>query len=470
MAPCCQDENNQALSNSADGGKLEAESLKPCPPELKPLAPSTAELQMRYMGAMRQQNEPSRAHALGQSSTPIRCRSTCSENSDMDLDSSVGEDSTRRRGRSRNSKGRVLTVPTGPMLQTALRTRSSSRERTAGEAHSHPNSWAGGLRDGRVCGGPRSKSRASSRQGSAAPSPARSTRSMRSARSRGPQLEAPAFSDTPSRSLSRNRMSAAITPSPGKNKWSCSDMSLASGAHSVGSSRSRTSGNSSRSCMSTDDLQELKMEEGRRQLADMLQRNARTYKQAINFPDMRRGHHSLELTMPEDFNLSLSNRTTRMNQPREAPADQRAWSKSLRSAQSPGQAAFDPTLTVPSAPNLRTSSRHRSSSASSRGRGEREPSMKRSMSCKMMTPREQEAVERHLDRISSSRDTTSVELRMASVSSKLEEKDERWILTARTAEERAERARVAVNKKREEAWNEEKQRLPFRAKKASPTA
>jgi len=466
MAPCCQDENNQALINAADGGKLDAELLKLCPSTPRPLAPSTAELQMRYMEAMRQQNEPSRANAVNQSGTPRRCRSTCSDNSDMDLDTSVGVDSTRRRGRSRNSKVRDLTVPTGPMLQTAWRARSSSRERTAGEAHSHPNSWAGSLRDGHGGGGSRSKSRASSRQGSAAPSPARSTRSMRSARSRGPQLEAPAFSATPSRSLSRSRMSAAVTPSPGKNKWSCSDMSLASVGHSVGSSR--TSGNSSRSCLSTDDLQELEMEEGRRQLAEMLQRNARTYKQAINFPDMRRGHHSLELTMPEEFNLSLSNRTVRMQKPKEAPSGQRAWLKSLRSAHSPGRAAFDPTLTVPSAPNLRTSSRHRSSSAASRGRGERESSMKRSMSCKSMNPREQEAVQRHVERISSWRDTTSVESRMASMSSKMGEEEERWILTARTAEERAERARVAVNKKREEAWNEEKQRLPFRAKKAAP--
>eukprot|EP00930_Biecheleria_cincta_P030043 TRINITY_DN2084_c0_g1_i3.p1 TRINITY_DN2084_c0_g1~~TRINITY_DN2084_c0_g1_i3.p1 ORF type:complete len:468 (+),score=58.83 TRINITY_DN2084_c0_g1_i3:68-1471(+) len=467
MAPCCQDENNPALSNSADAGKPEAEPLKPCLPNLRPLAPSTAQLQMRYMESTRQQTE--RPRAVSQSSTPRRCRSTCSDNSDMDLDSSVGEeDSTRRRGRSRNSKVRDLTVPTGPTLHTAWRTRSSSLERTAGEANSHPSTWAGSLRDGLVFQGSRSKSRASSRQGSAAPSPARSTRSTRSARSRVPQLEAPAFSATPSRSLSRNRLSSTITPSPGKNKWSCSDMSLASVGHSVGSSR--TSGNSTRSCLSSADLQELEMEEGRRQLAEMLRRNARTYKQAINFPDMRRGHHSLELTMPEEFNLSVSNRTVMTQKPREVPPDQRAWSKSLRSEKSPGRAAFNPTLTVPSAPNLRTSSRHRSSSASSRGCGERDRSMKRSMSCKSMTPREQEAVQRHLERLSASRETTAAELQMGSMSRQLGEEEERWILTARTAEERAERARAAVNKKREEAWNEEKQRLPFRAKKAVPGA
>lgn len=430
---------------------------------------------MRYMEAnrselqaMRQKNERSWANAVSQSSTPRRCRSTCSDNSDMDLDSSVGEDSTRRRGRSRNSKARELTVPTGPTLHTAWRTRSSSRDRMAGEAHSQPHTWAGSLRDGRVCGGSRSKSRASSRQGSAAPSPARSTRSVRSARSRGPQLEAPVFSATPSRTLSRNRLSGAVTPSPGKNKWSCSDMSLASVGHSVGSSR--MSGTSSRSRLSTADLEELEMEEGRRQLSEMLQRNARTYKQAINFPDMRRGHHSLELTMPEEFSLSVSNRSVSLHRPREASSDQRAWSKSLRSAQSPGRAAFNSTLTVPSAPNLRTSSRHRSSSASSRTCGDRDPSMKRSMSCRSMTPREQDAVQRHLERVSSTRGATSAELKPAPVSSKLGEEDERWILTASTAEERAERARVAVNKKREEAWNEEKQRLPFRAKKAAPGA
>jgi len=203
------------------------------------------------------------------------------------------------------------------------------------------------------------------------------------------------------------------------------------------------------------------MEEGRRQLAEMLQRNARTYKQAINFPDMRRGHHSLDLTMPEEFSLSVSNRSVSLHKPRGAPSDQRAWSKSLRSAQSSGREAFNPTLTVPSAPNLRTSSRHRSSSASSRRRGDRDSSMKRSMSCRSMPPREQDAVQRHLERVSSARGATSIELK---------EEDERWILTASTAEERAERARVAVNKKREEAWNQEKQRLPFRAKKAVPGA
>ncbi|CAJ1365769.1 unnamed protein product, partial [Effrenium voratum] len=61
---------------------------------------------------------------------------------------------------------------------------------------------------------------------------------------------------------------------------------------------------SRRSQMSSADMEEMAAEEGRRQLKDQLKRNARSCKQAINFPDMRRGHHSLKLTVPEEFHLS----------------------------------------------------------------------------------------------------------------------------------------------------------------------
>eukprot|EP00434_Breviolum_minutum_P023557 symbB.v1.2.020782.t1/scaffold1766.1/size102418/1 len=80
---------------------------------------------------------------------------------------------------------------------------------------------------------------------------------------------------------------------------------------SVDSQASRTSSLCSR--LSSLDLEEMAAEEGRRRLKSQLRRNAKSYQQAINNPDMRRGHHSLKLTVPEEFHLSV-NRSERGRQ------------------------------------------------------------------------------------------------------------------------------------------------------------
>mmetsp|Transcript_84478 Transcript_84478/g.149507 ORF Transcript_84478/g.149507 Transcript_84478/m.149507 type:complete len:522 (+) Transcript_84478:114-1679(+) len=506
MSVLCRDENENIL-NSQDGLKAtKLQGLKVSEMSTQSrfsttssFAPSTAELQMRYMEAkrvelkeLRLRNERScyeaihhpqaavkrttkvtvpREFNLSRSSTPRRSRSVCSDQgSDMEIDSNAGDRwSTSLRGRSssRLSRNRSsslrrpqhdLTVPTGPLLYSSWRPRSISTPRTAAEAHAHPSAWSSSLRGQAPGSRSRSNSRDSSRGASAAPSPARSvrsvsvrsTRSTRSTRSRGPQLEAPAFQvSTPSRCASRR---GTVAASPARSTSSCSDMSLASVGSRLSRRSSRTRG------LSTADLEELEMEEGRRQLKEMTRHNEKCYRQAINFPDMRRGHHSLDLTVPTEFNLSVGNRTSRLPGSASEGEDSRGradWTKSLRTSESPSRAAFQPKLTAPCGPLLRTSSRQRSSSVSSR---DQESSAQRSISCYSMAPREQEAVKRHLRR------AASVKAKPRACPDVVSEEDKHWIQAAGTAEEKAERARLAMSKRMEEAWNEEKQNLPFRAK------
>jgi len=76
-------------------------------------------------------------------------------------------------------------------------------------------------------------------------------------------------------------------------------------------------------------------------------------------------------------------------------ADQ-TWEHSLRSVPASPRRTWEPELTVPLAPNLSTSRRSRSTSSvrsCSIGRGERSASLDR-------FPREQDAIERHLERVS----------------------------------------------------------------------
>ncbi|CAE8675671.1 unnamed protein product [Polarella glacialis] len=490
------------------------------------LAPSSAELERKYLEAKRQEmhdtrmrNEKSCHEAIhnpeakaklsskvtvpkefklsrsnSRSHTPSR--SVCSDNgSEMELDSDAGENSvwsTSLRGRSA-SRGRAagpsaekgpwqpkLTVPSAPQLLTSWRPRSVSRRSPTDESEVRgamtPNAWSSSLRGrGGARDSSRSSSRASSRQGSAAPSPARSTRSTYSVRStrsksRGPNLDAPTFeASTPLRATSRGRgRSALVTPSPARSARSCysarscSDMSLAS----VNSRLSRRTGGSSRNrSLSTADLEEIVAQDGRRALAELMQHNARNYMQAINNPDMRRGHHSLDLTVPQEFHFSSSKRSSRSvcSSGSEAEDKRREWSQSLRRAsESPAPAAtaaWQPKLTAPSAPTLRTSSR-----ASSRQRSSSRGAEKRSMSCQKLPPREQTAVERHLERTAAAQGVSAAESSSKPQASKLSAEDEQWIQAGTTAEERAERARQAMNKRREEAQLQEKQRLcVFRA-------
>jgi len=210
----------------------------------------------------------------------------------------------------------------------------------------------------------------------------------------------------------------------------------------------------------------MEMEEGRRKLKLQLRRNSRTYRQALNFPDMRRGHHSLKLTVPEEFNLSVSNRSLQegdrdsfsrtlapgagSQRGTAATTDSaekgRPWPKSLRPK---GSSGWAPALTVPVAPQLCTPKRHRSSSGSRRGGDGR------SMSCERLPRREQQAVERHLQRSKSLHASAAVDRKALELS----DEDRRWIEAGSTAEVRAVRARKAMQRRQEEAYKKERERL-----------
>lgn len=196
---------------------------------------------------------------------------------------------------------------------------------------------------------------------------------------------------------------------------------------------------SSRKALSTLEREQAEMQMGRLELQALMRHNEQSYKHAINYPELRRGHHSLDLTVPKEFNLSCSRRPV----VRSEGDDARTWTTALRKPSVPdspgrGRGGWAPELTVPQAPTLRTASRQRSTSAS------RSDSRQRSMS-KHSLPREQAAIERHLYRSTAA-------------------------ATAGSAEERAERARAEAQARHEEALAEEKKRLcVFRPAKGKAT-
>lgn len=169
------------------------------------------------------------------------------------------------------------------------------------------------------------------------------------------------------------------------------------------------------------------------QLQALMKHNEQSYKNAIQYPDLRRGHHSLELTVPKEFTLSASNRPVFRGDGDSSVE----WTSALRKPSVPespgrGRSGWTPELTVPKAPTLRTSSRHRSNSASRSGSDSH-----RSMS-KHSLPREQAAIERHLQRSTYGVASSTV---------------------VGSAEKRAERAREEAQSRHEEALAEEKKRL-----------
>eukprot|EP00438_Fugacium_kawagutii_P033803 Skav216919 [mRNA] locus=scaffold1838:105940:119537:- [translate_table: standard] len=113
-------------------------------------------------------------------------------------------------------------------------------------------------------------------------------------------------------------------------------------------------------------------------------------------------------------------------------------------------------LTVPLGPELSTSRRSCSR--------DRESSRTRSMSCKRMPQREQDAIARHLNRSQTSKalkTPASVDVKV-----QLTEEDQRWIEAAGNAKARAARARTAMQKRSEEAYNKQKEKLFVFASKA----
>lgn len=495
------DENENTLNTLHDNIKV-AEKVKPAVGPLSQrltqlaqktstkLVPSTAELERMYVEAkkqelqeLRRRNERSCYEAIhnakeynpSRSITP--CRSVCSENGSEGFeDCETGSHcSSRNRQQTRSKLGSgtrwkpQLTIPKAPTLHTSWRPRSYSRGRarqSADDQVSHPGAWSRSLRGSHSTsasvGSSRQGSRRTSHQGSAAPSPARSTSSVcstRSMRSKAPTFEKPAFNlSTPLRKAAQGLSRHLMTPSPARSARSCASLrscseSLAS-LQSRLSKLSRCSGSRCRA-FSTDELERIRAEEGKRRLSELMKHNARSYKQAINCPDMRIGHHSLELTVPQEFNLSATNKSTSSSRGPNQDRRKGNWSKTLRrESESPARDTWQPQLTAPRAPVLQTANRQRSSSSS------RSNSVQRSMSSKQLPARERVAVQRHLQRTASAREAACRATEQVHPKAlKLSPEDELWVQAASTAEERAERARTAMKSLQQKALAEEKQRL-----------
>eukprot|EP00927_Polykrikos_kofoidii_P040316 TRINITY_DN34495_c0_g2_i1.p1 TRINITY_DN34495_c0_g2~~TRINITY_DN34495_c0_g2_i1.p1 ORF type:complete len:1035 (+),score=150.26 TRINITY_DN34495_c0_g2_i1:78-3182(+) len=195
--------------------------------------------------------------------------------------------------------------------------------------------------------------------------------------------------------------------------------------HSIGSGSSdRSIGKASRSSstrrgISTAELEDLMCEEKRQELRDMCRRNAKSCHDAIHYPfvPLTSGAASTELTMPQEFNLSCSNRSVCSSSVGHVPADAEGergseWHQSLRGrSKSRNVEPWRPQLTVPTQPRLRTEERSRSRSAS-QSRGSTPEARSRSSTpgrgeerALIMTPihgrtqRESNALDQHLDRM-----------------------------------------------------------------------
>lgn len=383
------------------------------------LMPSSAELEKRYIDGkrheihqMRLRNERSCKKAI-QGHESSLSRSICSE------------DATSRR----LDKPKELTVPRGPTLHTSWRPRSIERGATTAAP-----GWSQSLRQTNSVGPGTPRARSQSR----------------------PRLEAPRF-EVSSSPRARMGHHLDMTPESVRSGRSLtrsvrSLRSTRSGSNlSVDSQLSRSSSLCSR--LSSLDLEEMAAEEGRRRLAAQLRRNAKSYKQAINNPDMRRGHHSLKLTVPEEFHLSVSNRADQRGPGHFSREESRSsWFESLRPTEASKWRRESETkeLTVPLGPELNTSRRSCSR--------DRESSRQRSISCRRMPQREQEAIARHLNRSKALKELKDP-VAPVEVKVQLTEEDQRWIQDAGNAKARAARARTAMQKRSEEAYNEQKEKL-----------
>lgn len=233
-----------------------------------------------------------------------------------------------------------------------------------------------------------------------------------------------------------------MTPSPAhsfvsrRSARSPSDMSLVS----VDSRYSRLSRRScSRPQASTEQIELARIEQGRQALREQLRQNAETYQRAIRYPELRTSGCSLDITVPEEFNLSTDQRLGPAAYTAAPAPGESAWATSLRRPSvSPGPQAWKPALTVPEGPRLRTASRPRSISAR-RWQGEKE----NHSWCDLQEPLYPRQSSRpHLVGVSS--DPPAPGRRMQATS---------W------AEERAERARREAQSRQDAALIEEKQRL-----------
>jgi len=377
--------------------------------------------------------------SVSRATTPARSVCSADEGSDASDHevSSEWSHSLRKRHQRVGSKDQRtwqprLTVPEGPALHTAHRTRSTSSKRSERlTAHGECSR-------------------------SAAPSPSPSDGSCNSISS---------YQSVRGRSHGRRAAYYMVgTPSPLRSvhSWrspssSASDMSLISARSRLSRFSRLSQRHRSRDKLSSEELEQLEVEAKRNEVRTLRRHNKKAYRDAIRNPPSRSIQRTLNLTVPQEFNLSCGSARERSCR-QDTSVERRNWAGSLRAPSAPPSPSADPALelklTVPEEPQLLTA--HRSKSASSKG-----ATMQRSMS-KHKLPRAQAAIEQHLGRAAAARnvqDKSGKSGTKASVRSQTRTETEQWVCGAQDAEERAQRARLVAQAEHEAALVAQRERL-----------
>jgi len=194
--------------------------------------------------------------------------------------------------------------------------------------------------------------------------------------------------------------------------------------------------------LSTEELECAEVDAKRQRLRRLMRRNQKTCHGAIHNPDLKSKQHSAIITMPKEFHLSASSAKARTRPGVSFSEGQRNWHHSLRQPLASKDSTTERGLTVPEAPHFLTSQRARGVSV--------EPSDRRAMSLHQLPPREQVAIEHHLDCVASARGVPPSQHQMSRP---------RAPCPGPKAEERAQRARVAAQARHEQTVAVEKERL-----------
>lgn len=328
--------------------------------------------------------QPQVFHMASVPVTPMRpCGSdACDSETSYDGDWNRACQGMRRRGREAQVRSnKPLTVPCGPRLRTAERSRSTSRHRSVSregspagsEASSRAGSragsgrWEKSLRTSSVRSTPRS-TRGTPRHDESTPRTRSVVRDL---------LAEDAHTSSEARTGSVGR-TPRFTPVPTpRSALSQATASVCGRSHSV---RSLSVSSAKHRQSSRDQREELEMREGRQRLSAMIRRNEVSCYTAIHCPDVHRIHLSTSATIPKEFHLSSSLRGRSRSLSVDSNGSQtRGWSASLRQSSvsreaSPArsqtarsQTPTRPRLTMPCGPRLLTAQRQHSMRSLTRG-------------------------------------------------------------------------------------------------------
>lgn len=208
-----------------------------------------------------------------------------------------------------------------------------------------------------------------------------------------PQLE-PSLSAW---AASRPLASAALTRNIGASERS-GEAELAPELSVCTRRTSRSSSTSKDRRLSTEEIESIRIEHKRQEVHALMRKNQVTCKEAIENPMTNMpGSRSLNVTVPQEFNLSTSSRP----RARSRSADSSKGHRRRGRSQSRGK-TWTPQLTVPRGPQLTTAHRaeSRSASASRRTTPASTPERFHSLSRdSLLPPREAAAVEEHFSRM-----------------------------------------------------------------------